>query len=341
MKRIHSVLQLGCVALQLAAFLTCACCVQVATAAISLFQWNPHWECFAQNRHNCAARAEAQVKFHLMSTDADFANIVGLEDHDYVPPSGWEMFRQQCGQDVSLLIYNTKWWTPSVATGSAQRGCILGGHRPFVVQQFDGVLGQSVVIVGAHFPHNGDKKRGPLRDAIANAVKATGIDSVIMMADTSENRSVSNQDVALDLAFPAGPVVGSELVNTCCEDIGYTRPYDRIIANYGTVMDTVLLFDKMPSWAHGKMHNGIKGTLVGIESVGSPQQKFAVGVGWQGLRLWQRVHTGSRLLASAIGSCALVAIACFFCRRVRTSLWAGALHAEATPEGHTPLHTYE
>merc|ERR1711862_286679 len=90
--------------------------------------------------------------------------------------------------------------------------------------------------------------------------------------------------LARDVSLPGGHVTGTELLNTCCKDIGYIRPFDRIVANFGTLSNSTLLFDTMPAWAQGQMHNGVIASLVGFQSPAAAETKFSAGVvadNWQ------------------------------------------------------------
>mmetsp|Transcript_139396 Transcript_139396/g.347579 ORF Transcript_139396/g.347579 Transcript_139396/m.347579 type:complete len:297 (-) Transcript_139396:116-1006(-) len=235
--------------------------------ALSLLQWNPHWQCFAQDKDGCEASAEEYLTTQLKALDVDFANIVELEDSSYAPPAGWAAIRQQCNLDVTVLIYNSARWKPAPISRSTVKGCMKPNDRAFVVQQFDGLgasAGAKLIAVGAHYPHSGDRERGPLKDALAATVSATDTKAVVFMADTNEEASVTSADVALEVGMPKGSLVASELLNSCCLDISYIRPFDRILANFGSSMQTQLLFDQgIPEWAHGQFHKPVAVKLNG------------------------------------------------------------------------------
>jgi len=234
-------------------------------SALNLLQWNPHWQCFEQNEGGCKASAEEYLTAQLKALDVDFANIVELEDASYVPPTGWAAIRQQCNLDVTVLIYNTARWQPASTSGSGVKGCMKPNDRSFVVQQFNGLAasaGAKLIAIGAHYPHSGDKERGPLKDALAATVSATDTKAVVFMADTNEEATTASPDIAHDIGMPRGPFITSELLNSCCLDISYIRPFDRILANFGTGMQTRVLFKTgAPEWAHGQFHKPVAVTL--------------------------------------------------------------------------------
>jgi len=112
-----------------------------------------------------------------------------------------------------------------------------------------------------------------LKAALANVVKSSGIQQVLLIADTNEYDTTSSADIAADLSFPGNKVIGTTLSRTCCEDVSFPPQFtfDRIIANFGSAseMETqVLLDDPLPSWTHqekagriGAFHKPILGVL--------------------------------------------------------------------------------
>lgn len=230
--------------------------------SLNLFQWNPHWQCFSKDSYFCASNASSFLSAVLQDHDVDFANVVEFEDATYKAPEPWKMIHQKCGMDMVLLIYHSNRWR---ASGSKAHGCMnTPDDRSFIVQQFKETGGthRKLIAVGAHYPHHGDHDRAALKSGLSSVRKATGVEQIVLMADTNEEASMSNEDIMQDIGVK-NTMTGTELKPTCCYDIGYIRPFDRIITNFGQKMSTmVLLTPWFPDWAReGQLHRPVVGKM--------------------------------------------------------------------------------
>lgn len=266
-----------------------------------LLQWNPHWQCFLWDEHGCSANAQQTLTQLLVLGSIDFANIVELAAKDYLLPEGFEKLEQVCGVDSTALIYNKLRWRPSADVVGGASGCMSRNDRPFVVQQFDMVeadMGdrdgnsditvRKVVVVGAHYPHT--RQRYYLRKALTEVVAATGVESVILLADTNEFRYVKSDHLLKDISCPGAYATSSDLMRTCCFNDGFAfmHTYDRIVANFGSITDTVMFLDDLPDWARtGEMHKPILATL-------KARSHVAISA-----RIWRVFITG--VAAAAVG----------------------------------------
>lgn len=139
--------------------------------------------------------------------------------------------------------------------------------RAFVVKGFRSeALGLTLVAVGAHFPHSGEW--GALREAIADVSAAAGTSNVLFMADTNTNSGSGAVFAQLGVAADSlGEVRSTDLHRTCCNTArgwGFVFYFDRVVANFGKVMHTNLLFSPLPEWAkqdENEFHKGVIGDL--------------------------------------------------------------------------------
>ena len=63
---------------------------------------------------------------------------------------------------------------------------------------------------------------------------------------------------------PATPPPGAPLFRGCCASDGFAWQGDRIVANFGTVAASAVLFDPAPAWAtfaSSEFHKGLTLTL--------------------------------------------------------------------------------
>jgi len=241
-----------------------------ADSEIRLLQWNPHWECVAWNQNECGRYAKESVWAELVSHGIDFANIVELGIADGDLPAGWRAIRRKCGVDVIELMYFSHRWQVSDDDSAFASGCMDRNDRPFIVQQFNDVSasggGRRIIVVAAHYPHS--KERGQLRDALASVAEATGVQATILIADTNEDFSVSNDKVMRDINAPGQLRVSTDLHNTCCWNNGvnsfaHGNTYDRIIANFGRMVSTTVL--PLPVWGRtGEFHRAVRGVLLDV-----------------------------------------------------------------------------
>lgn len=200
--------------------------------------------------------------------------------------------------DQTTLVFNSDRWAPSKSPSAGANGCIQEvphPNRPYIVQQFDGLRGQPpVVVVGAHYSHC--SSIGSLPGALDQIMNTTGASQVLLLADTNRfaehfnilntqmchstktyapkcgqpcsGASVCNSSSEIMAQLLgrryAGKVVSSELRPSCCNNafgVGYTFPYDRILANFGHGMATTLLDDPAPAWAGREFHKAVLGAL--------------------------------------------------------------------------------
>jgi hypothetical protein len=255
--------------------------------ALTVLQWNPHWECFAsENMDGCGNNVFDALTKMLPEKDIDFANVVEINEESdvYPPPEPWLIMTARCGQDSTALIYNSQEW---VLVSDAITGCVVDDQdRAFVVQTFQSsATSEKVIVVGAHFPHN-DFDNGNLADAVTKAMSenddALG---VVFAADTNTEVTKSTADI-LRGVMPSvsieDDVASSELVVTCCHDHGYDyHTYDRIAATFATGVKTELLFDPEPSWAdiespEGRAGEFHKAVLATFEIAGARGQEVAL-----------------------------------------------------------------
>jgi len=248
-------------------------------ADLRVLQWNPHWQCFAWDANNCTQQAQHHLRKLLFERDLDFANIIEFEVSDFAAPPGWaSVYNAACGMDKVDLMYNQRRWVPSRSAGSSAHGCMAANDRPFVIQRFDSTIGAgSLFVIGAHFPHPVSMTNSALEETMAlkralHTVGAAGGDErVILVADTNENENTPSHGIMGQLLNLRSPVISTSLEHTCCFDIDFKeRGFDRVVANFGVGMDTEVLFDPVPAWAHevkdgearrGAFHKAILGTL--------------------------------------------------------------------------------
>mmetsp|Transcript_55103 Transcript_55103/g.129351 ORF Transcript_55103/g.129351 Transcript_55103/m.129351 type:complete len:345 (-) Transcript_55103:17-1051(-) len=229
----------------------------------NLLVWNPHWQCFVWNQNDCAGHVKNALNTFLVAFDVDFAGIIELSDVTYTPTPGWEFVVSRCGHDVVHLFYNSKRWYPSNDTLTP--GCMLQyptQDRPYILQHFSSPEGAEVIVAAAHFPHpmlsrdesvySRTASTELLQRALGDMMDKTGTDKVVLMADTNAYRWISNDLIwATQLELP-GPVIGSQLMNTCCLDADFPPDltFDRIIANFGNFIYSAAMYNPvdLPNW---------------------------------------------------------------------------------------------
>lgn len=236
----------------------------------NLFVWNPHWQCFVWNQNDCAENVEEALNMFLVAFDVDLAAVIELDDASYQSPSGWDFIVGKCGHDLVHLFYNTLRWTPS---GPQSIGCLQTdpGDRPFVIQQFVGTSGDKVIAVAAHFPHPTfstevsvyvqTAQTEHLRTALEAVRRESGIDKVVLMADTNAWSWISNEFIWRQQLGLPGSLVSTRLMQTCCLDADFPPAFtfDRIMANFGDdIQSTALYMGDLPNWTHQ-----VKGTKIG------------------------------------------------------------------------------
>lgn len=302
---------------------------------LHLLQWNPHWQCTAWNVSNCAFEAGKALSQLLRSLDIDFANIIEYREPGYVLPEPWSSVPSAtCGLDVLDLVYNRALWAAIPSNASNWTGCMqeAPADRPFLIQEFARLrTSERLVVVAAHFPHpptiwsQSMEEAVVLKKALREVLGSTATRRVLLIADTNEYPSTSNRHIAEYLGFPGGVVVNTSLEPTCCFDTDFAEwgTFDRILANFGDVMETRVLFDPLPEWAkeqrggrRGAFHKAIHGVLRSQDWPLTP-----------GARMWSTVLLAIFGGASALAWCCRPAMA----RRTRLLRVKRAL-ARASPE---------
>jgi len=235
-----------------------------ASLALSVYQWNPHWQCLMTDPV-CKTESEKHLNDELVRLAVDFANVIELDDAAYTPPSGFKLVTQTCNKEENaVLIYDARLWRPSKQAAARASGCMRVKDRAFNVQAFH-AIGQSTlpgfVVVGAHYPH--DIHVPILKDAIAKVRKASGYERVLFIADTNQEQGTSI-DVAVALEIPGAQTAqSSPMYESCCYKTkgGFKWDFDRIITNFGKITESTLMDDPVPSWAASHFHKGVHVTV--------------------------------------------------------------------------------
>lgn len=243
-----------------------------APTSLSLFHWNPHWQCFASGNTCCSSVAVNYVNSNLTSRNVDFANIIEMEIPNYQPPTGFQIINAQCGGsngDYISLIYNSNKWTP---IGTANKYCI--GGRPTIIQQFSLNNNTSVYVIASHFTHHRDN----YVQALNNEITALGIttsNNIIFMADTNQTGS-SQQLISDILGSTPSNIMSSNVTGTCCFDQHknsqpFSMSYDRIITvlntlNFSNIITTSPTLSQVipnlqPNCSYSEMHLPVMAVL--------------------------------------------------------------------------------
>lgn len=268
----------GCAALATRAFTQTAdsqaSSITAATMTITALQWNPHWECFRESAE-CKSQVMELLSSRLRS-GTDFANVVELETEDFVAPSGWKNISSFCGRDVTYLFFDAVRWNVLELENSGERGCMVENNRPYVVQAFKHQSEDlAIIVIGAHFPHA--RIGTTLPKSIQAVSSTTGIDSIMLIADTNINRPHpswwpgtcppaycrTSAEIFEALGLQANATISTDLVTSCCANPPYyfLFEFDRVIANFGTGITTQLHDDPTPSWVVGAFHKAVTGRL--------------------------------------------------------------------------------
>lgn len=239
--------------------------------SLTLLQWNPHWQCFDEKHDGkgCSTNASHYLSQLLQPPpygrsaviDIDFATVIEMPS--WTPPSGWGAISGSCAKDPITLIYRSSRWQPAEARSI---GCMSPQDRPFLLQAFNGPNGQHIIVLAAHFPHSPTSEQlDPLREALDALVTATGCKALVMMGDTNQVSSVSDESIFRQIRAPeqAETVHGSNHFPSCCFNNGFHNVgFDRVIANFGTITSSSLLLDPLPAWAAvGEFHKPVLALL--------------------------------------------------------------------------------
>jgi hypothetical protein len=226
----------------------------------------------------------------------DFATLAYTSGM-FSPPAGWASFTQTCyGRHIDdiMMLYKASSWVP--VPGANRSACMTqeGNEftRPFYVQGFTskasaaasksspaGAPPISVVVVSAHFPHRAGMSKGlrMLTEAVKEVKAAVGARKVVTIADTNLGNSFGGHlENRRRIAVP-GPeimhqccdvsekdesaVQSSDIAFTCCDHALAIDGYDRIMANFGNRMQTVLPFTESPAWSARNFHIPVIGYL--------------------------------------------------------------------------------
>lgn len=247
----------------------------------------------------CKNNAEAQLQQLLESgqsgkIEVDFAGVEQLVDHEFISSSrlssDWGHVTHSCGGsegeglypfDRATVFYRkSRWAVKHLPGGDSKGGCMetvrnakVANYRAFVMQTFqhrDTKL--SVIVVVAHYPHvwRYTEEIRVLRDSLSEMREQSGVDSVVLIADTNQPSSASGEDILRDIYVDPRSVSSTEIHTTCCYPL-YKYPYDRIVTagfpGNTPLMKTVLPFGdeahhRPPPWAALNMHDPVLGELV-------------------------------------------------------------------------------
>lgn len=238
---------------------------------MTFLQFNPHGECFGPKR-KCYRKGSSLIRHLLHDRSIDFASLIYTHSL-FRPPKKWKDKKKLCKtrfvDDVSLVYNSRKWKTIS---GMSSDGCIGDdGGRPFIVQAFSNKQSDfKVVVLAAHFPHAKDYFAGGrliIRQAIKDVKDKSGIDKVVVIADTNLPDFIHYDDDKfkwhLNLRRGDSELKSTQLRTTCCHPRFTFKGYDRIVANFGWKMTTFMpmpLFTK-PSWITKNFHLPLVGKL--------------------------------------------------------------------------------
>lgn len=262
--------------------------MNASSLVLGLVHWNPHYECFVDNP-TCTAAATSALTDLLAAPGTDFANVVMFEvpNTTYSPPSGWAAIGayQSCGYDWATLFYNTDKWSIVASDVGCDYDPSISG-RSYSAATFSSKedSAMTLTMMGAHFPQTLNASTHAYEDATAVlkgifAKLAPSGGNMVLMADTNTESpqaaavkpdhhgvNKTNQALATDLGMwhsqadpPAAP-----LYYGCCFSDGFQWQGDRVVANFGSVTSSEVLFDPAPSWAAGpksEFHKGMRAML--------------------------------------------------------------------------------
>jgi len=255
-----------------------AAAFQLQQQDITFLHWNPHWQCFEGNV-GCSSNATAALT-SLLSDGVDFANVVELETAKYTPPLGWAAVAkfESCGRDWDTLFFNTARWRRL----SKLSGCVApADSRSFAAGVFQSTSDPALVltVVGAHYPQTLNASSHAYEDAVGNlsaSIANLYTPRAVLLADTNTEGPAAaaaneshhgvnktNAQILSDIGlWPKGATQpeppSSTLFKGCCLGDNFSWQGDRIIANFGTVLSSKVLFDPAPEWAVGEFHKGVE-----------------------------------------------------------------------------------
>ena len=250
---------------------------------VGLAHWNPHWQCFVK-QPSCAAVATKALTALLSEAQPalDFVNVVEYESSTYQPPAGWAAIaaEQDCGQDWDTLFYRADRWT----LRQESHGCLVP-HRSYAAGTFQSKHNPMLIVavMGAHFPQTLNASTHAYENATKNANgvlrKLWNNGRTIFLGDTNTEGpeaaaanishhgvNKTNGELMADMALwghndTRGEPPGAPLFKGCCYSDGFSWQGDRIIANFGKVVSSQVLFDPAPAWAAfngSEFHKGVR-----------------------------------------------------------------------------------
>lgn len=202
-----------------------------------------------------------------------------MEAADYKPPANWDFIAldQDCGHDWDTLFYRTDKWS----LGYQSHGCLVTS-RSYAAGTFISKADPEVqvTVLGAHFPQTLNASTHAYEQAAANASKilhALGAGGrTILLADTNTEGPAAaaanashhgvnktNAQLMADLGvwnISMGEPPASPLYKGCCYSDAFSWQGDRIVATFGKVLSSKVLFDPAPSWASfvgSEFHKGV------------------------------------------------------------------------------------
>jgi hypothetical protein len=252
---------------------------------------------------SCANTAGKRVNDILNSSeyDLDFASII-YSNGNYFPlradqvRGDWGMIHGQCPlggiahhgpgrnftEDDIILIYDREWWTmiDGNASGCLGREIMAAKNsferayehrddmrRPYVIRAFQNKRTlMKVLVAAAHFPHLQEYEENvwKIRNDIKNLVNTTGIENVLLLADTNLGRDVQSPRIFQDIgATNLHGTQSTSLFNSCCYPAFKQYGYDRVISNFGAFMENHYPFSKSDvlRWGRRNMHLPVIGSL--------------------------------------------------------------------------------
>merc|ERR1711953_287159 len=151
--------------------------------ALSLLQWNPHYQCFSEPAE-CSQEVQDAISAKLDGS-IDVANVIELEPATpYQAPSSYQAIVSTAGVDTTTLFYNSdRWDLASQQTGINLKGGSDNTDRSAVVVTLTSKTGgQGLVVAGAHYSHDVDFSSNVLKDAIGSVPPGYGF---VLLADTN------------------------------------------------------------------------------------------------------------------------------------------------------------
>lgn len=276
------------------------CLVDGDTAVLGMLQFNPHGECFENHwaARRCTENFQklADEMLHKRDPPVEFVTIA-YTSNKYNATRGWKKEHHTCEgwhTDDAMLLHDSKLWDP-LEFGAV--GCMEKHGRPYIIRAFRSKKRKpqmTVVVVSAHFPHTGGyyKRNGGaalLKKEITKVKKDAGTDKVVLMADTNRGRTRKQGIAGVFPSYRIMNDIGAASADgdrvrtttpefTCCNKGYVYAGYDRVVANFGIDMVTVLpLHGHSPSWALRNFHMPLIGYLkyspstLAVEEPGEPE----------------------------------------------------------------------